>query len=128
MKLLASGALLAAGASAHTVQLQMDARAQDALSSGASSSARGLRVADLNREFNRHGAKANDRGLTLLEKGRKAQRLNAAAHMEEYSTAKRVMHATQYYGQIGVGGQEFKVIFDTGSGHLLVPGKKCESD
>lgn len=38
-----------------------------------------------------------------------------------------VLHATQYYGEISVGAQKFKVIFDSGSGHLLVPGKKCAS-
>ena len=36
-----------------------------------------------------------------------------------------LLHATQYYGQISVGDQPFKVIFDSGSGHLLVPSLKC---
>jgi hypothetical protein len=40
----------------------------------------------------------------------------------------RKLHATQYYGSINVAGKDFKVIFDSGSGHLLLPGKKCESD
>ncbi|CAD7972323.1 unnamed protein product [Amoebophrya sp. A25] len=39
----------------------------------------------------------------------------------------QIMHATQYYGDITVGGQKFGVIFDSGSGHLLIPGPKCES-
>jgi len=39
----------------------------------------------------------------------------------------KAMHATQYYGDIQVGDQTFSVIFDSGSGHLLIPGEKCDS-
>merc|ERR1719333_939134 len=31
----------------------------------------------------------------------------------------------QFYGPIKVGGQEFQVIFDTGSANVWVPGKAC---
>jgi hypothetical protein len=43
-------------------------------------------------------------------------------------TRARMLHATQYYGEVTVGSppQKFKVIFDSGSGHLLIPSRKCE--
>jgi cathepsin E len=42
----------------------------------------------------------------------------------------RIVHKTEYWGSIGLGSppQEFTVIFDTGSGNLIVPGDKCESE
>jgi hypothetical protein len=42
----------------------------------------------------------------------------------------RVVHASEYYGKIGVGtpAQEFLVVFDTGSGNLLLPGKECADE
>merc|ERR1719161_535685 len=41
----------------------------------------------------------------------------------------RVEHKTEYWGSIGLGTptQEFTVIFDTGSGNLIVPGSNCTS-
>merc|ERR1719217_1574326 len=41
----------------------------------------------------------------------------------------RVVHKTEYWGSIGLGtpSQTFTVIFDTGSGNLIVPGTNCSS-
>ncbi|CAE7242158.1 Ctse [Symbiodinium natans] len=49
-------------------------------------------------------------------------------HMGEMST--EIVHKTAYWGSIRVGTplQEFKVIFDTGSGNLILPTAKCTSD
>merc|ERR1719284_676055 len=50
------------------------------------------------------------------------QRLSAKAEEEL-----KVVHKTAYWGQMSVGTppQPFKVIFDTGSGNLILPAAEC---
>merc|ERR1719265_2475062 len=45
----------------------------------------------------------------------------------EFRARQNNTHATEWYGSITVGGQSMRVLFDTGSDQLLLPGVDCDS-
>lgn len=44
-----------------------------------------------------------------------------------HSANGQVVYKSAYYGEISVGEQPFEVVFDTGSGHLILPSTMCHS-
>lgn len=67
-------------------------------------------------------ARADEQGL------RSASRRLLAVRRAPAATARHSTAATQYYGLVSVGtpAQEFRVVFDTGSGQLVLPNGKCD--
>lgn len=59
---------------------------------------------------------------------RASHRMHMKARTVEASEV-GIVHKTEYWGRIQVGTppQEFTVIFDTGSGNLIIPGSNCKS-
>jgi len=56
-----------------------------------------------------------------------ALRRSARSTLEQWRKTRNNTHATEYFGDITVGGQAFSVLFDTGSDSLLLPGVECVS-
>merc|ERR1719375_2942369 len=51
-------------------------------------------------------------------------------HKNSGNTKTKIVHKTAYYGEVEVGSQHqtFVVVFDTGSGNLMVPSTYCQSN
>lgn len=74
---------------------------------------------------------AQESDATLVEQGRNLRHAQHR-HQSRSSTWQRtgLLHALQYYGHVTVGSppQKFVVVFDSGSGSLLLPHPNCTSD
>lgn len=68
--------------------------------------------------------------------GQEAQHAAKAAHRSHMkartleASEVGIVHKTEYWGKLNIGTppQEFTVIFDTGSGNLIIPGSNCQSE
>jgi len=61
--------------------------------------------------------------------GEETKMLSSALLGSKYGLGAGIVHKTEYWGSISVGtpAQEFTVIFDTGSGNLIIPLDSCNS-
>merc|ERR1719453_1837797 len=51
-----------------------------------------------------------------------------SSHVELQHGKAKAVHKTAYFGEVAVGspGQKFSVVYDTGSGNLLIPSQDCQ--
>jgi len=73
------------------------------------------------------GTQMQSTSVTLEKRRTKVIRAKLSASDSESKT--KVVHKTEYFGRVSVGSpaQNFVVVYDTGSGNLLIPGEDCAS-
>eukprot|EP00747_Dinoflagellata_sp_TGD_P190959 gnl/TRDRNA2_/TRDRNA2_53645_c0_seq1.p1 gnl/TRDRNA2_/TRDRNA2_53645_c0~~gnl/TRDRNA2_/TRDRNA2_53645_c0_seq1.p1 ORF type:complete len:406 (-),score=68.26 gnl/TRDRNA2_/TRDRNA2_53645_c0_seq1:78-1295(-) len=67
-------------------------------------------------------------GKTVAIELRRERRILKAEGRYSYMSAQN-LHSTEYHGELAIGSppQGFRVVFDTGSGNLIVPSMECKS-